>query len=211
MNKPAGRPRLGLASLLARVAGDPVRVLSLVEQGMVSGANFLALLVLARHFDADSFGTFSFAWLTMLFVLNIQRSAVVVPFVIHTAQPGVLEAESLVWRRLNHWTTMLSAVALGLIALALPYFATPSWMVTAFLMAAIFVVPCFGYEFRRRWLIQQDCYGGTVLAAAIYAALYLGGVWAAVVTGRLDVAAAAFTLANGGAAALCLWLSPNLP
>lgn len=210
MTSPVSRKPSGLAILLARIAGDRVRALSLIEQGMVSGANFLALLMLARHFDADTFGTFSFAWLTMLFVLNIQRSAVVVPFVIHTAQPGVLEAESLVWRRLNHWTTALSALTLGLIALALPLFATPEWMVTAFLMAALFVVPCFGYEFRRRWLIQQDRYVSTVLAAATYAALYLGGVWAAVTTHRLDVAAAAFTIANGGAAVLCLVLSPPL-
>ncbi|MBX9633771.1 MAG: lipopolysaccharide biosynthesis protein [Magnetospirillum sp.] len=196
--------------LLARVASDRVRALSLLEQGMISGANFLALLVLARGFDADTFGTFSFAWLTLLFVLNIQRSAVVVPFVIHTAQPGVLEAESPAWRRLNHWTTGLSVLILGTIALTLPLFATPEWMVTAFLMAAIFVIPCFGYEFRRRWLIQQNCHGGTVAAAATYAALYLIGVWAAVTTHRLDVAAAAFALANGGAALLCLMLAPAM-
>lgn len=198
------------ASLVAQVTGDRVRVLSLVEQGMISGANFLSLLVLARGFDADTFGTFSFAWLTLLFVVNLQRSAVVVPFVIHTAHPGVLEAQAPAWRRLNLWTTGLSALALAAVAVGLPLFAAPQWMVTAFLMAAIFVAPAFGYEFRRRWLIQQDRYGGTVAAAAVYAALYLGGVWAAAATHRLELAATAFALANGGAWLLCLLLAPRL-
>ncbi len=199
-----------LTGTFARVASDRVRALSLVEQGMISGANFTALLLLARGFDSNTFGTFSFAWLSMLFVLNIHRSAVVVPFVIHTAQPGVLEAESPAWRRLNHWTTALSAMGLGAVAVALPHFSAPGWMDTAFLMAALFVIPCFAYEFRRRWLIQQDRYASAVAAAGVYTALWLGSVAVAVSTHRLDLAAAGVMLANGGAALLCLILSPKL-
>lgn len=209
--RPHPREPGGAAVLFARIAGDRVRALSLLEQGLISGTNFLALLVLARGFDADIFGTFSFAWLTLLFVVNIQRSAVVVPFVIHTAEPGVLEAEAPAWRRLSLWTTILSAVGLGLVAAALPLFAAPDWMVTAFLLAALFVVPSFAYEFRRRWLIQLDHFGATVAAAAAYAALYVAGVALAVVTHRLEVAAAAFIVANGGAALLCAVLAPRLP
>lgn len=209
---PSPAPRLGgVAALLSRVAGDRVRALSLVEQGMISGANFVALLLLARGFDADSFGTFSFAWLTLLFVVNIQRSAVVVPFVIHTAAPGVLAAEAPAWRRLSLWTTTLSALSLALIAAALPLFQAPGWMVAAFILAALFVIPSFTYEFRRRWLIQLDRFGATVAAAAAYAVLYVGGIAVAVATHRLEVAAGAFILANGGAGILCAALAPRLP
>lgn len=201
----------GAAAWVARIAGDRIRMLSLLEQGMISATNFLGLLMLARGFATDLFGTFSFAWMTLFFVINLHRSAVVVPFVIHTAEPGVLAAQSPVWRRLNHWTTALSALGLGAVAAALPLFDAPDWMVTAFLMAAILVIPAFTYEFRRRWLIQQDRYGATVAAAALYAALSLGGVWLAVTAHRLDLAAAAFVLSNSGAAILCLVLSPSLP
>ncbi|HTH17238.1 MAG TPA: lipopolysaccharide biosynthesis protein [Magnetospirillum sp.] len=201
----------GVTTLVARIAGDRVRALSLIEQGLISGANFFALLLLARGFDADDFGTFSFAWLTLLFVVNIQRSAVVVPFVIHTAEPGVLQQEAPAWRRLSLWTTALSTVSLGLIAACLPLFKAPEWMETAFVMAAIFVTPTFAYEFRRRWLIQLDRFGTTVLAAATYATLYVAGIVVAVVTHRLELAAAAFLAANGGAALLCAILAPRLP
>ncbi|MCR6631813.1 MAG: oligosaccharide flippase family protein [Magnetospirillum sp.] len=188
-----------------------MRLLSLVEQGMISGANFLALLLLARGFDAATFGTFSFAWLSLLFVVNIQRSAVVVPFVIHTAEPGVLAAEAPAWRRLSLWTTGLSALGLATIAGALPAFGAPAWMSTAFVMAALFVVPSFTYEFRRRWLIQLDRFGATVAAAGLYTVLYVAGVLAAVQTHRLELAAAAFIAASGGAALLCAALAPRLP
>lgn len=209
---PSPAPRLGgAAALLARIAGDRVRALSLAEQGMISGTNFASLLLLARGFDADTFGTFSFAWLTLLFVVNIQRSAVVVPFVIHTAKPGILAAEAPAWRRLSLWTTGLSATALALIAAALPAFDAPAWMGTAFALAALFVIPSFTYEFRRRWLIQLDRYGATVAAAATYAVLYIGGIVLAVASHRLEMAAAAFVLANGGAALLCTMLAPRLP
>lgn len=210
--QPSPASRLGgAAALFARIAGDRVRALSLIEQGMISGANFLGLLLLARGFDADTFGTFSFAWLTLLFVVNIQRSAVVVPFIIHTAQPGVLAAEAPAWRRLSLWTTSLSALALGLTAAALPLFDAPDWMVTAFVLAALFVIPSFTYEFRRRWLIQLDHFGATVAAAALYSVLYIGGIAVAVASHRLEMAAAAFIAANGGAGLLCAALAPRLP
>lgn len=198
-------------SLLRRLASDRVRALSLAEQGLISGANFLALLLLARGFSPDTFGTFSFAWLTLLFVVNLHRSAVVVPFVIHTAEPGTLAAEAPAWRRLNAWTTLLSTAGLGAVAAGLPLFHAPDWMVTAFLLAALFVVPTFAYEFRRRWLIQLDCYGATVAAAATYTALYLGGVGLALAFHSLELAAAAFGGANAGAGLLCLLLAPRLP
>lgn len=198
-------------SVLRRLLADRVRALSLVEQGLISAANFLALLFLARGLDSATFGTFSYAWLILLFVVNLQRSAVVVPFVIHTAEPGTLAAEADLWTRLNRWTTALSAAALAGTAAALPLFAAPGWMVAAFLMAALFVPPAFGYEFRRRWLIQLDRYGAAVFAALLYLVIYLGGVAAAVALHSLEVAALAFLAANGGAALLCAILAPRLP
>ncbi|MEW5729228.1 MAG: lipopolysaccharide biosynthesis protein [Pseudomonadota bacterium] len=200
-----------VARLLGRLAADRVRALSLAEQGLISAANFLALLAFARNFDAHDFGTFSFAWLTLQFVVNLQRSAVVVPFVIHTAEPGALVAEAPAWRRLNLWTTAFNAVALAGIAAALPLFAAPGWMSVAFLMAAVFVVPAFVYEFKRRWLIQIDRFGAAVAAAGTYAATQAVGVTAALATGSLWMAAAGFTLANVLAALVCALRTPRLP
>lgn len=193
-----------------RLASDRVRGLSLVEQGLLSGANFLALLAYARAFEAADFGTFSFAWLTLQFVLNIHRSAVVVPFVIHTAQPGRLEAEAPAWRRLNLITTALAASGLAVAGATLPLLGLPAWIGLAFLLAALFVVPSFVYEFKRRWLIQTDRYGLAVLAAAIYCSIQLAGIVAVLLTQSLWAAAAAFTLSNLGAALACALATPKM-
>mgnify|MGYP000886988948 CR=1 FL=1 len=199
-----------VARLLGRLAADRVRALSLVEQGLISAANFLALLALARNFDAHDFGTFSFAWLTLQFVVNLHRSAVVVPFVIHTAEPGALVAEAPAWRRLNLWITALNVAALAGIAAALPLFRAPDWMAAAFLMAAVFVVPAFVYEFKRRWLIQIDRFGTAVWAAATYAGVQAAGIGVALATGSLWAAVAGFTAANGTAALVCALRTPRM-
>lgn len=193
-----------------RLATDRVRGLSLIEQGLLSGANFLALLTFARAFETVDFGTFSFAWLTLQFVLNIHRSAVVVPFVIHTAQPGRLEAEAPAWRQLNLITTALAAAILAVIGAALPPFGAPDWISLAFLLGAGFVVPSFFYEFKRRWLIQSDCYGAAVIAAAIYCVVQLAGIVAAILTESLWAAVAAFTLSNLVAALACALATPKM-
>ncbi len=198
-----------LGTVLRRIASDRTRLLSLVEQAMLSGANFLSLLLLARSLDANTFGTFSFAWLILLFVVNLQRSAVVVPFVIHTADSTVLHQEGHAWRLLNHWTAALAAAALGIVALLLPLFDAPMWMVTAFLIAAGCVFPSFEYEFRRRWLIQNNRLGPVVGAAGLYFTLYLLGVGVAAATHSLLAAALGFACANLGAGLLCMFLTPR--
>ncbi|MBI5165604.1 MAG: hypothetical protein HY985_17080, partial [Magnetospirillum sp.] len=185
----------------------PDRLLSLVEQGLISAANFAAMLVLARTLPGPSFGVFSFAWLTLLFMVNLHRSAVVVPFVIHTAGPGVLDSEGPLWRRLNAWATGLAAGGLGA-AGGLAALAGPSWIGQGFAIGAVLILPAFWYEFRRRWSIQRDRYLVAVTAAAVYAGVAVGGAAAAGWSGRLDVATAAFALANLVACAVCTFGAP---
>ncbi|CAA7625480.1 oligosaccharide flippase family protein [Magnetospirillum sp. UT-4] len=199
------------SGLLLRLAADRVRTLSLLEQGIISAANFVALLLLARHFDPRTFGAFSFAWLSLHFVLNLHRSAVVVPFVVHTADPAMLAAEAPAWRRLNALTTILAAAALGLAAAIVPAVGAPAWMSAALFTAAMFVPPAFVYEFRRRWLIQQERFGAAVAAAALYGGGMVGGVGWAVASGHIGAAMAGMTCANAGAALLCVILAPALP
>jgi O-antigen/teichoic acid export membrane protein len=163
-----------LGQIFRGLPGDWARLWSLVEQGLLSAANFAAMLLLARKLDSATFGTFSFAWLTLQFVINIHRSAVVVPFVIHTAAPGVMEAESGVWARLNLAITVLTVAVLAGIGGGLPMVGGAPWLGQAFLMAAVLVPHSFAYEFRRRGLIQRERYGSAVGAAAVYGAVVVG-------------------------------------
>jgi O-antigen/teichoic acid export membrane protein len=200
-----------LLGLLATLAGDPVRALSLAEQALISAANFLALLLLARAFDTVAFGVFSYAWLSLLFVVNLHRSAVVLPFVIHTPTPEALAAEAGAWRRLNSATALVFTIVLAAAALVPSLVGAPQWMARALLIAALLVGPSFFYEFRRRWLIQTDRYRHAVAAAGLYAALWLCGVAIAIHIHRIEAAAVALALAYGGAALFCTLVAQKLP
>jgi len=52
---------------------------ALVDQGVVSGVNFLTMVLLARLLGVEQFGKFSIAWLVLLFFKSIQAALVVAP------------------------------------------------------------------------------------------------------------------------------------
>lgn len=189
---------------MAQLLSDPVRLLSLVEQGTISGVNFLALMVLARGLEKAEFGLFSFAYLAFLFIVNLHRALVVVPFVLHTSQPLELAREGRAWGWLNAFVAVLAAGLMAGVALLTEPFGGPDWMRQAFFAAAIFVIPGFHYEFLRRWAIQAGAYRWAVGAAIAYGIVFLGGCFVAASVQSLDLALAAFVAASLTAWGLCL-------
>lgn len=200
-----------LAGWAGRVVTDRVRWLSLLEQGLISGANFIALLLLARHLEPREFGVFSFAWLALQFTINIHRSAVVVPFVIYTARSGGLELDGGAWRQLNAAAILIGFSVLAAGGWALPRLGGPAWMGTSIFLAAAFVGPSLGYEFRRRWLIQSDRYGRAVMVGGAYCTIIVVGVLVTSKQGNLFGAVAAFVTANSVGWGLAKVLAPKLP
>ncbi len=196
-------PRKWLARLVGP-ASDPVRLLSLFEQGLISGANFLALLVLARDFSVEDFGLYSFAYICLQFLVNLHRSIVVVPFVIHTAQTDGLGREGRRWRELNTVAVALSLAGLAIAALLVAPFGGPGWMRQAFLATLVFIGPNYYYEFYRRWAIQLGRYALAVAGAGLYTGITLGGFFLATRLHSLAAAVAAYAAANLAAAALFL-------
>lgn len=201
----AGEGRSSWQRLKASPLADPVRLLSLVEQALISGANFLLLLGLGRAFPAEAFGLFSFAYISLQFLLNLHRSIVVVPFIIHTAENGALSREGWLWHKLNGAVILLAILVLGGVAGGAGLAGLPGWMGQAFLLAAAFVLPVFVYEFLRRWSIQIGRYGLVVAAGAVYAAVVAGGVALALHAHSLTDAALAYIGANLAAATVLAW------
>jgi O-antigen/teichoic acid export membrane protein len=52
---------------------------ALLDQAMVSGANFLTGILLARYLGIREFGVFTLAWMTVLFANNLQVSLIISP------------------------------------------------------------------------------------------------------------------------------------
>lgn len=73
----------GLRALSLRLGGFATRHAhlnwALVDQAVVSGANFLTTLIMARFLGVEAFGIFSLAWLIALFVQSIQMAFILTP------------------------------------------------------------------------------------------------------------------------------------
>jgi O-antigen/teichoic acid export membrane protein len=68
-----------VSAMLARLAPHRTMNLAFVDQVMVSGANFLGGILLARVFGIYEFGRFTLAWMLVEFMGSLQFAAVIQP------------------------------------------------------------------------------------------------------------------------------------
>jgi O-antigen/teichoic acid export membrane protein len=66
------------ARTLARIGGGRTPA-ALFDQGLVSGANFITNVLLARAFGIRDYGVFALAWVAVLFVNSLQYALIVTP------------------------------------------------------------------------------------------------------------------------------------
>jgi O-antigen/teichoic acid export membrane protein len=64
---------------MRRIPGPPVRIIAFLDQGVVSGGNFVAGILMARAFGAYEFGWFTLSWLVVEFMASLQFAAVIQP------------------------------------------------------------------------------------------------------------------------------------
>ena len=68
------------ARILARIGGGRTPA-ALFDQGLVSGANFITNVVLARGFGIRDYGVFALAWVAVLFANSLQYALIITPMV----------------------------------------------------------------------------------------------------------------------------------
>jgi O-antigen/teichoic acid export membrane protein len=200
------------------------RAAALVEQGLVSGANFLLMLAFVRQLAPADWGVFAFAHALALFLQGFQRAGVTLPMIALASLPGAgWDAARGLWLRLNCTGAGLASLAtLGVLVLVAAGQATalatewwrpaeglagsaPAWWVTALGLAAALVLPLWLHEFTRRAAVQEGRYGVLAAQGAVYA-LVLGlgaaaGAGLGLPAGWPPAVAPAVTLALAGLAA----------
>jgi O-antigen/teichoic acid export membrane protein len=72
----AKQPRL--ARILSKIGGGKTPA-ALFDQGLVSGANFLTNVILARGFGLREYGVFALAWVAVLFANSLQFALIITP------------------------------------------------------------------------------------------------------------------------------------
>ncbi|MFG1239290.1 hypothetical protein V5F63_19030 [Xanthobacter autotrophicus DSM 597] len=148
---------------------------AIYDQLLQSGCNFIALLVLASLLPIEDFAAFALAFALWQVLQGLQRSLVVLPFIV--GQPsGQGKEHPCQWAYLNLVFVMAMLASL-LLALALvesvgilPWLQKP-------LELSLFAVPGLGvYEFARRLMYQLGRYVDASIMSTILAIFYLGGI-----------------------------------
>lgn len=133
----------------------PRRAAALLEQGLVSGANFVAFVLFARLLVPEVWGSFGLAYATVLFVQGFQRALVTLPMVPFSARSAAWCDERAAWAGANS-ALALAATALLLLAAGLAAWCGAAWVLHAMGMAALMALPMLAHEFTRRAAVQEQ-------------------------------------------------------
>ena len=127
---------------------------TLADQALVSGANFLSNIMLARFLGLEGFGRFTLAWMVVLFANSIQYAAIIQPMMAVGPKQGEVEAPAyygaVVFQQLTAAIVAFVAVGIGVEASAL---VAPDWGLVG-LAAPLAVAQLAGQtqDFFRRYL-----------------------------------------------------------
>lgn len=130
---------------------------ALVDQGIVSLNNFLINILLARFLGIAIYGSFTLAWMVILFAYSIQESFIISPMIsLSPKQPRDREASyfGTVFLQQIIFSLLLSLFIYGIARLSGVFF--PSWGFSS--IAALMAITAFFYQgqsFLRRYFFAR--------------------------------------------------------
>lgn len=108
------------------------RYIPLLDQGLVSGGNFLVGVLLTRSLGLDFYGEFTLLWLIVLFAASVQQAAILNPlYTFAPAMKGEDKKDYLVDLTGFQWMFAAFAAVACYIILRLNAWLVPSWELTS--------------------------------------------------------------------------------
>lgn len=153
--------------------------LAVLDQGLISGSNFLISVLLARWMSAGEYGAYTLAYSALLLFLISYQALILEPMcVFGPAQYRDCEPHYLgTLIRLHAVFTAATVAVMLAAAVVLSKFAVPEFMISA-LHGVMVAAPCvLLFWLARRAFYLQLLPGGAVLGAALYCAVLLAGLW----------------------------------
>lgn len=130
----SGTTPLLVSRTLSKIGGGRTPA-ALFDQALVSGANFLTNVILARGFGVREYGVFALAWIAVLFANSLQYALIVTPMM--SIGPKQLEQD----RRTYYGAVLLQELTFALLAAVVMYFSVslsariyPQWGVSELAM-----------------------------------------------------------------------------
>lgn len=134
------------------VRSKSARHYALLEQGLISGSNFLLYIYAARILPKEEWGALSFALASLLLLQGFQRAFVTLPMITSGELQGSGVTSLFFWRQLQGWVTGLTLLVICVFIL-LSSFAFAGWVTDSAILTAALVVPLYYLEFARRVVI----------------------------------------------------------
>ena len=204
---PAATPRTGLLRRAVN-ARNATRATALFDQCVVSGASFIATMLLGRVCGAEELGVYALAMTAVVLVMNAQSSLIASPYIQLTAGRRPRTRRRLAASAAVH-TGVLAAATGGLllagaVVLRLLQPAANTWLVLTMLAAAS--TPILFREFARRMMFANLQAVRVSLFDLAASGLQIGVLAALAASGRLSAVTALTTVGGAYGAAAGWWL-----
>lgn len=151
--------------------------ITLLDQLIVSGCNFLLGILLTRWLGLDLYGVFALAWMGMLLASNLQLNFVLKPLM--TLGPKEDENNQPAYYAATQWLNFLFVGFIGLIGFALVWGADmwfPDWEIDPLFPILPLAVIAFLLQeyYRRLFFVKGQSFRSLVMDAIAYGGMILG-------------------------------------
>ena len=162
--------------------------LSLADQAIVSGGNFLVTILLARWLSTGEFGSFAVIWLILMFASAIQQALVVAPMMTlfsKSESPQAFISNSLVQ------IVLYIAIVATFVWITLHFFGSFFWA-TNYTSVPVHALPLLFtgfliYDFSRKLLLVRQWYLKAIIMDGLALLVVLSGVSALYISGFFNL------------------------
>lgn len=160
-------------------AGKSETALVYLDQGLVSGMNFLSGIVIARLLGLHGFGVFSIAWMGVLISSSVHQSLVIVPMQTLCAKKNQEEFKKYFQGlMLQHLLLSLGAGIIAFLAIAFMTWMLDGWNVRSIILSFPLAVTGFLMQdfLRKYFLLMRKNKLALILDTIAYAGLLLSAI-----------------------------------
>lgn len=153
-------------------------VIAVMDQGLISGSNFLLGILLARWLGADQYGAYALAFAMFILVSFVHQSLLLEPMTVFG--PSIYHGVPRQYLGVLVWlqTALGAVVFLVGAAAGIFFYAKGSVQLTPALVGMTLAAPCvLLFWFARRACYVQFSHIRSLGGAVIYMPLMLGGMW----------------------------------
>ncbi len=183
-------------------------IVSLFDQAVVSGANFLSGMIIGRFSSKDEFGLYMLGMTIIMVVTDLQTSLITTPYMVFNPQTESSSRTGYTGSTLVHQTalSLLTGVILFLAGIILTLGFGPSGLESVILILAFFGIFMLFRDYVRRILFARLHMHKAFVLDTFVSVIQVAGLGILAYTGLLSAARAYMVLGTVAGIAVLFWL-----